>query len=429
MPDKDALLSAIDSYAGNTYGSDDNGGELSRQRALALDAFQGKNIEPAPEGTSQVVDHSVFETTQAIIPSLMRIFAGDEDVIEFEPQNADDEEAAAQETAVLNHMVRSNNWFMTCLQWFQDALVTKNAYLMCSMEKKIVPEIQRYEGQSEEQVALILEDDVEIVGQRQYQDEDDEGTLVNPMTGQPIQSEEEAAMLMAQGVEPVLTFRQLFDIEVRRTKETQKLRFDVLPPERVRVGTDTPDFTLEECNYFEFFEWVTVSELRKMGYDVDDDIADDADGDDSVESYSRDEVYETIYGSQNGRQELSTDPSMRQVKCRTIWIRCDYDDDGIAELQKVVLVGREILEHEPASRIPVACIVPFINTHRHVGMSVADLVFDIWRIKTAMLRSGLNSLYLANNPRHYVDESQSLSLIHISEPTRLRRKSRMPSYA
>ena len=36
-------------------------------------------------------------------------------------------------------------------------------------------------------------------------------------------------------------------------------------------------------------------------------------------------------------------------------------------------------------------------------MSAADLVFDIQRIKTTMLRSGLDSLYLATNPRHYVN--------------------------
>jgi len=41
-------------------------------------------------------------------------------------------------------------------------------------------------------------------------------------------------------------------------------------------------------------------------------------------------------------------------------------------------------------------------------MSVADLVFDIQRIKTAMLRSGLDSLYLANNPRHVVSSQVRL---------------------
>jgi hypothetical protein len=113
----------------------------------------------------------------------------------------------------------------------------------------------------------------------------------------------------------------------------------------------------------------------------------------------------------------NTDPTLRQVKVRSIWIRHDYDGDGIAELQKVVLVGREILDHEPASCIPVASIVPFLNTHRHVGISVADLVFSIQQIKTAMLRSGLDSLYLANNPRHAINKNNvSIDDLLVSRP-------------
>src|SRR5690606_6273235 len=91
------------------------------------------------------------------------------------------------------------------------------------------------------------------------------------------------------------------------------------------------------------------------------------------------------------------DPSMRVVTKRRIWIRFDYDEDGIAELQEVCLVGSTVLSHEQVSTIPVACLVPFINTHRHVGNSVADLVFDIQRIKTVLLRGGLDSLYRSVN--------------------------------
>lgn len=410
MPDYDGLLSAIDSYDGQAYGSDEGGGELSRQRALALDAFQGKNIEPAPEGRSQVTDWAVFEVIQSILPSLIRIFAGGDDIVEFKPLGPDDEEAAEQESQVLNYLVtQKNNWFLTCLEWFQDALLTKNAYCMVSMEEKIVPEIERYERQSEEQVAMILDDDVEVVSSEQYDDPDDEGQIIDPMSGQPIDPNDQVTLLgamsvyQASGQEPQRQFRQLFDIEVRRTKATQKLRFDVLPPERCRVGEDTPDFTLEDCNYFEYFNDMTVSDVRKCGYDIEDDVgADDSGMLESVEDTARDDIYAQRFGGIE-----STDPSMRTVRVRSIWIRHDYDQDGIAELQKVVLIGREVIDYEPATRIPVSCIVPFMNTHRHMGMSVADLVFDIQRIKTAMLRSGLDSLYLATNPRHYVNEERS----------------------
>ena len=404
MPDQVALLAAIDAYSQQAYGSDGDGGELSRQRALAIDAFQGKNIEPAAEGTSQVVDWAVFETIQWILPSLCRIFCNDSNVVEFEPLGPDDEDAAEQESDVLNYLVtQKNNWFMTCLTFFQDALLTKNAYCMVSLDEKLVPEIELYEQQSEEQITMLLEDDLEIVEQNQYDDPDDEGTLIDPHTGQPVQDEATAlgALMIyeQQGVEPQMQYRQMFDVKVKRVKPIKRLRFDVLPPERCLVGEDTPDFGLEECNYFEYFEKVTISDLRKSGFEVEDDVGfEDSGFNDSREDTARDDIYYQSFGDLD-----SPDPSMRQVKCRTVWIRYDYDEDGIAELQKVVVVGREVLEHEPASCIPVASIVPFINTHRHIGISVADLTFDIQRIKTALLREGLNSLYLANRPRHYLN--------------------------
>jgi hypothetical protein len=46
-----------------------------------------------------------------------------------------------------------------------------------------------------------------------------------------------------------------------------------------------------------------------------------------------------------------------------------------------------------------------IVTHRFFGRSIADLVMDIQRIKSALLRQLLDNAYLANNQRLEVDES------------------------
>ena len=215
------LIAAIDSYAEQAHGSRTEGGELARQRALALDAYGGKNIEPAPEGRSQVVDWTVFETVQWILPSLTRIFAGGDNVVEFEPQGPEDEEAAQQESDYLNYLVQKNNWFLTVLTWCQDALITKNAYCLVEMEEKLSPEKQRYEGISEDQVAALLDDDVEVVGSEIRQEP----------TGQPEVDEMGQPVLDELG-QPVMGVRTLFDIEIKRTKAKQKLCFKVLPPKR-----------------------------------------------------------------------------------------------------------------------------------------------------------------------------------------------------
>jgi len=403
MPDETKLLAAIDAYADQSYGSQVDGGELARQRALALDAYAGKNIEPAPEGRSQVVDWTVFETVQWILPSLTRIFAGGDDIVEFDPFGPEDEEAAQQESEYLNFLVtQKNNWFLTCLQFFQDALITKNAYCLVEMEEKLIPETERYEDQSEEQVALLLEEEgVEVVGQEVIYDEENAQPVIDPMSGQPMIDEFGQPMM-----QPV----PRFNIEIKRVTPKSKLKFTVLPPENCRVGEDTPDFTLDDCNYFEYIETTTISDLRKQGYDVEDDISDEPRGDTREETARDDALYTRT-------TDFDTpDPTMRQVDASHIWIRHDYDEDGIAELQYVYKVGRTILDRYEVSRIPVASIVPFINTHRHVGNSVADLVFDIQRIKTSLLRGGLDSLNLSINPRHAVSDAVNLDDLLVSRP-------------
>ena len=174
MPDENGLLNAIDNYSAQSYGSgtSDNG-ELSRQRSLALDAYAGKMLDVPPKGRSKVNDRTVFETVQWIMPSMMRIFAGGENVVEFEPVGPEDEEIAEQESDYLNYMVtQRNDWDLTVREWCQDGLTTKNAYCLVDMEEKIIPEIETYEGQSEDQLVMLVEDKMEIVGQNQYDDPD-----------------------------------------------------------------------------------------------------------------------------------------------------------------------------------------------------------------------------------------------------------------
>lgn len=410
MPDYTDLNAAIDAAEATALGGNLDG-ELGTHRALAIDAYLGKNLEPAPEGRSQVVDRTVFEVIQWIMPSLTRIFAGDDNVVEFEPFGPEDEDGAEQESDYLNYLVtQRNNWFQTILTWFTDALLTKNAYCMGLVEEKKRTETITYKGQTAESMALILDEEgIELVEANEYPDPDWEPQYVDAFSGQPIDPQfVELAPL--QGLEPIeVPPPMLYDIRVRKTTPSKSLKFVVLPPENVKVDKDTPDFTLREADYFEYCEDMTISELRSCGYDVPDDIADDG-YEESEEDDARNE-YTDQYGDYD-----SPDPSMRKVRRRIIWIRYDYDGDGIAEMQRVVRVGREILDREEATRIPVASIVPFPNSHRHSGMSLADITFDLQRIRTALTRAGLDSTNLANNPRHAVSEAVNLDDMLVSHP-------------
>jgi len=420
MPDVQKLLSAIDGFEATAYGADGSKGDLAGARARAIDMYLGKNTDPAPEGRSQVISRDIYDTVEIIKPSLLRIFAGGDEVVEFEPIGPDDEQSADQETAYVNYQIlQKNSWFQICNDWFTDALLTKNAYALGAWEKRREVEIDTYQGQSDDQIGLLMQEaDLEVVNHKSEPDEAAAQQLGMQYQAQVEQYQMMAAQAQAMGqqVPPPPEPPQmpmLHDVKVRRNKATEQLRITVLPPERCKVSEKTPSFLLRDCDYFEYWENTTISELRSLGFEVDNDIADDAGSADTEEDNSRDQFSE---GSNFTDNSDVIDPAMRRVRARMIWVRHDYDEDGLAEMQYCVRVGNKLLWHEQCSRIPVACIVPNPMPHRHPGLSTADVTEDIQMTKTAILRQGLDNLYQTNNSRTFVSDRINLDDLMVNRP-------------
>lgn len=400
MPDLDALYNAIEAAAETAYGGD---GELSTERAAAIDAYLGRNTKPAPDGRSQATDRSVYETIQWMLPSLSRIFANGDDVVDLPPVGPEDEAGAKQEAQYLNYLVlQRNNWFETFTTAAKDALLTKGGYLYAYRDKRRQVELEHYERQTAEGLALIQQDKPEILNLREYPDPDHTPQpVIDPQTQQPVMGPEGPLM------EPPL---MLYDFDVRRVEEEQKYCLDALPPERCRISDKHRAVQLVGCPYFEYQDWVPLSDLRAEGIDVPDDAEGGEDPDSTAEDASRNRFVERS-------EETALDPSMRRVLTRWVWIQHDYDEDGIAELNYCIIVGREVVHREECNEIPVAVLCPDPLPHRHAGLAVADTVLDIQEIKTAILRQGLDNLYLSNNPRQFADPNMvNLDDVLVSRP-------------
>jgi hypothetical protein len=192
----------------------------------------------------------------------------------------------------------------------------------------------------------------------------------------------------------------LYDVEIRRTKVDPHFCIMVMPPERVKVAQFTKTTQVSrDCPYFEYWDFPTISELRADGYKLDgkdlpDDLGSDEGFDDTQEGAARDRYFETDTDHEN-----PLDPAMRRVRCRWVWIRYDYDEDGIAELQYCVIVGRQIIHREEVNRIPVAVLCPNPLPHRHIGLCPADDTGDIQQIATVMLRQGIDNLQFSTPVR------------------------------
>src|SRR5262249_28745978 len=109
---------------------------------------------------------------------------------------------------------------------------------------------------------------------------------------------------------------------------------------------------------------------------------------DTIEARARDTVNE---GTQ-GQGDASINSASRLIKITEHYVRMDYEGDGKAGLYRVTTGGEEgeILERDGApdiiaeDAVPFAAMTPVIITHRFFGRSIADLVMDIQRIKTAL---------------------------------------------
>jgi hypothetical protein len=425
--DKDeALIAAIEAAEEESYGSGDYApdSELAAQRAEAINAYMGKNTNPAPEGNSQVVSRDLFDTIEWITPSLVRIFAGSDDVVKFNPVGPEDEPQAKQETLYINHLVtKRNQWTQVFHDWCKDALLTKNAYCMAYYDKTKMVEYEEYENQSDDAFALLMQDDdFEVLEHSSEVDEDElqkqqeffaQAMQQWQMMAQSQQGQWQQAAMQAQTQgqspppePPMMPQPQmpptpmLHSIKLRRTKEEGKVCLRVLAPERCVIHHNTSDYTLETCDFFEYLEEMTLSQIRQMGFDVPDDIATNDDSDYTQEGFARD-VYNETWRNDSGR-----DPAMRRVMVRMCWIRHDYDEDGISELQYCIVVGKDVLYRTECSRIPVASIVATPIPHRHIGISIADVMLEIQDTKQAMLRQGIDNLFHANNPRLFVADGK-----------------------
>jgi hypothetical protein len=215
----------------------------------------GRDVDPAPEGQSSVVDRSVFETIQWILPSLCRIFANGDDVVALTPENAADVEQAKQETSYLNWLVTNKHpWFQLFLEWATDALLTKNAYFLVYRDMSRQVEIEHYEGQTREGLSLLLQDpQVQLIDSKSYPAIDlPPEPVIDPQTGQPAVQ----IVMGPQGPmpQPMMQPAMLYDVSIRRVGDQKDLCIRVLPPERVKIDQRSYSWRIDEsCNYF----WIT----------------------------------------------------------------------------------------------------------------------------------------------------------------------------
>lgn len=218
--------------------------------------------------------------------------------------------------------------------------------------------------------------------------------------------------MMPQVMPPV---PMLHNVKLVRKTNRGRARVMAVPPEEFAVSRMTKLGALQETDYCHHRTIRTAADLIDDGFDEDSvDEIPAADFDDTEESSARD----TVDDHQSGTGASNLNEALRRVEVTEHYIRMKYDEDKVC-LYRVTTAGDSATllyrDKKPAiekvEEIPFASITPYITTHRFFGRSAADMVMDIQRIKTAILRQLLDSMYLSNNQRTEISEE------HASEHT------------
>jgi hypothetical protein len=379
---KEKLKALIQQEITNSLGF--YGGELTQQRKNALKFYLGEPLGNEVEGQSQVRSQDVLEVVESILPSMMRIFTQGESIVRFEPQGPEDVAYADQASDYINHIfMKDNNGYSILHTMFKDALISKNGFVKYYWKRDKEQKQESYENLNEaEYQALLADTEVEVVEVEDTATELDVGNI---------------DMMEAT-----------YNVTVKRVKDYGRVVVENVPPESMLISKTAT--SLEDCNFIAQRVFKTRSELISEGFDkkiVNElPVADE-------EIYNTEAVTRRSFDDETMPQEYQNiDPLLTRVSVVDAYMKCDYDNDGIAELRHIVVGGSgpnayHILENEPIEQIPFATLTAIPMPHRFYGLSIYDLIGDVQEIKTTLLRQTLNNAYLQNNARTVVVDGQA----------------------
>lgn len=367
MTDPEIIAALKDHHRTSVGGAD---GTLADQITESMEFYLGEPYGDELQGRSKHVTREVMETVEWMLPYIMELFFASDQAAVFAPESEEDIDAAEQETEYVNHIFyKSNPGFEIAYKWIKDALLQKNGIVKCYRKKEIISRKDKYENMTMEEAALLAQE-----------------------TGHKIISLEEK-----EGEQGTI----LLDIKVQVDQERSRTVIENVAPEEFRIEQGAK--TLRDAIYVSQDTKTTISELKRQGLKVEDDISDD---EDNLLDFNQ--VTQSRFADDNTDEGLggTAEGVMREVTVKEEYVLLDVDGDGIAERWKVIRVGNTILDKEEVEEIPFHGWTPIMMSHKFYGLSIADLVKDLQHLKSQLYRNILDNQFIINNGRYSVVEGQ-----------------------
>ncbi|MEZ0602944.1 hypothetical protein ACAX43_12435 [Paraburkholderia sp. IW21] len=444
MPDPDVLaILNVHKTRARSFMEDDI--QLRSLRSINDYYAQAHGDYRAPEtpGRSNYVDSSVADTVNWLLPPLLDVFCGTDEIVRFTPRTVAQEKAADMTTAMVNHVWQQNAGYEIARTWIHDALWTPGGIIKVYWEPDLTTETVKYRGLTELQLEFMREaadaGEFAIKKLREYKNPDydplaiiQHGLALATGSAPPIapQIQQQAQ----QGAQPI-QIAQNVQVDPNNTEISENL-YDVTIERKPDASSNTRgsvrivNIPLEEfyfdplarnvrdAVYSAHARNVTISDLRAMFPDYEGDL-------DEISSSEFNPEMSPTYLARTQLQGAyafsdinnNVDPSMRLVMVIESYIKMDYDLDGIAEWRKIIHVGDHILLNEACDGNPFVLLVANPLPHLAFGISPAEQAHQAQVQQTELGRALIDNVRLGANAQMYaVDGAVNLDDLLDSRP-------------
>jgi hypothetical protein len=352
----------IDEIKGILTGEMSNCNEqlLVERKRTSEKYYQGDlPLPPDIKGRSGVVSTDVADCVEWLMPNIIESLSGKS--VKFMPMSAQDEAQADLETDITHFTFsEDNNGYLALYEVAKDALMTGVGIFKIWYDDAPERVVESYAGIDDNQLQALLADP--MVEVTQIERSEIEGIRAT------------AARIIRSG----------------------RVRVQAIPAEEFRVADDLHSLDLKDARFCAHTCRKTVSELLAEGYDPEQ-------VENAAENYVQNEIYD--YNSPD-----TSDDSQRLIVVTEAFLHIDINEDAIAELCKITYTGEstvdEILDIEEVAEMPFVAMSAIPNPHKFVGTSIFDRLRQVQDIKTAVLRSTLDSFYQSINRIKVVTEGQ-----------------------
>jgi len=349
-------------------------GDFIKQNEKFLRYYMGEPFGNEVEGESSVISTDVADVVDSDMPSLVRIFLGSQDIMKFEPNTSSERDIseAEEKTEYINWIVRNQaDSFKTIFDWMKDAEIQKCGVVnfeYCEDER--VKELE-YDGLSSDELTVLMEDlttddnidSIEVVGQNM---DSEDGIYVR------------------------------FKI----TQEVKDFKINNIETENFLLSRNAT--SLEDAELVGHISYPSRGDLIAAGFD--EDIVRRLPG--KEESDKQSNMKEIRFKGQGG--DLNDDPIQHwasvEVQLYTLYLRVDFDGDGIPERRKILMAGNEILENEQFEIVPYAILSSILMPNSVIGRSRAEITVQTQLVKSTLFRQSLNNIYRVNSGRVVIND-------------------------